>query len=39
MRTALYRFLLLLRFGDEEHPEELREVLNDGIKAVNRLFE
>jgi hypothetical protein len=25
--------------GDEEHPEELREVLNDGIKAVNRLFE
>jgi hypothetical protein len=25
--------------GDEEHPEELREVLNDGIDAVNRLFE
>jgi hypothetical protein len=25
--------------SDEEHPEELREVLNDGIDAVNRLFE
>jgi hypothetical protein len=25
--------------GDEEHPEELREVLNEGIEAVNRLFE
>jgi hypothetical protein len=24
---------------EEEHPEELREVLNDGIEAVNRLFE
>jgi hypothetical protein len=25
--------------GDEEHPEDLREALNDGIEAVNRLFE
>ena len=25
--------------GDEEHPQELREVLNDGIEAVNRLLE
>ena len=25
--------------SDEDHPEELREVLNSGIDTVNRLFE